>query len=355
MKNLKLIGFLIIVVSSLMFIQCTSEPIPGPQGIAGINGIDGTNGTNGTNGQDGVDGTASCVACHSESHRGPIDASYLLSGHAAGGAVGYAGGRSSCAQCHSNEGYVDYMTMGATNPDGYTGQGPVSCTTCHEKHSTFDFTNDGHDYALRTFDPVTLITDAEYTIDFGDTSNNCTSCHQPRRTEPLNDGNGTFTVTSTHWGPHHGPQSTLLEGIQGAHIVGTEVYPAPQSAAHRTGSSCVSCHMGETTDNTDGAHTFKPTANGCTQCHANAPATVGGMAEDMATLAALLEAVTGVDADGNEVHGIVHDNHPNKGTFTLKEAQAAWNYLLIYEDNSGGLHNPGYAKALIKNSIQALQ
>ena len=69
MKNLKLIGFLMILASSLMFIQCTSDPIEGPQGIAGVDGIDGTDGLNGV---DGVDGTASCVACHNESHREPI-------------------------------------------------------------------------------------------------------------------------------------------------------------------------------------------------------------------------------------------------------------------------------------------
>ena len=38
-----------------------------------------------------------------------------------------------------------------------------------------------------------------------------------------------------------------------------------------------------------------------------------------------------------------------------KEAQAIWNYKTLEEDKSAGIHNPGYAKALLKNSIQALQ
>ena len=79
MKNLKLIGFLVILASSLMFIQCTSDPIAGEQGIAGIDGVDGTDGV------DGVDGTASCVACHSTSHKEIVNATYAKSGHAAGG------------------------------------------------------------------------------------------------------------------------------------------------------------------------------------------------------------------------------------------------------------------------------
>ena len=48
MKNLKLIGFLMILASSLMFIQCTSDPIPG---IAGADGINGENGADGTDGR----------------------------------------------------------------------------------------------------------------------------------------------------------------------------------------------------------------------------------------------------------------------------------------------------------------
>jgi hypothetical protein len=350
MKNFKFLGIICLLVGGLMFVSCTSEPIPGPQGVAGIDGVDGQNGQNG---QDGTDGEATCVACHSQSHRAPINASYLLSGHAAGGAVGYAGGRASCTQCHSNEGFIDWMD-GKPGVDR-TDQTPVSCVTCHSKHSTFDFENDGYDHALRNFDPVTLITDAAVTIDFGDLSNICTNCHQPRRTGPIDDGNGTFTVTSTHWGPHHGPQATFLEGIQGAHLIGSEVYPAPMSATHRTGATCTSCHMGETTDGTDGDHTWVPTVNGCTNCHSNPPSELNGFADELATLATLLEAVTGVDGNGDEVHGIVHDGHPQRGTFTLKEAQAAWNYLLIMEDASMGIHNPAYARALIKNSIEALQ
>jgi len=370
----------------------------------------GTNGANGVDGENGIAGTASCVACHNESHRAEIDASYLLSGHKAGGAVSYAGGRNGCAQCHSNEGYIDYITTGST-ASGYTGQTAIGCTTCHESHSTFDFETDGNDFALRSFDPVTLIVDASYTVDFGDTSNNCASCHQPRTATPTS-GDGEFMVSSAHWGPHHGPQTTLLEGIQGANIVGSTAYPIPGTATHRTGSSCVSCHMGTTTDGNDGGHSWAPTDNACTECHSDPEAKISSLASvldpAMITLAAQLENVVGweyeyyvlrdingdpiltsrgalifadennveladdddeflvkvLDINGdpviNEVHAIIHDGHPNNGSqgkgayFTILEAQAAWNYLFVQEDKSAGLHNPKYAKALIANSIEAL-
>lgn len=339
MKNLKSISLLLLIASCLIFIQCTNESVPGPQGVAGIDGIDGVDGI------DGKDGAASCTDCHSDAHRLPIESSYPYSGHASGSTVGSAGSRAACAQCHSNEGYIDYITHGTTNPEGYANPTRIDCKTCHDKHGTFDFENDGHDFALRNFAPTTLITDPTYTIDFGDKSNNCASCHQPRTAPPTDDGSGMFAVTSTRWGPHNGPQSTFLEGIQGAQIDGSESYPDIATARHRTGSSCVTCHMGASTGpNDEGLHSFNPTSTACTTCHRNgAPSEVAGLADDMANLAGLLENI-----------GIVHEGQPVVGDYPIAHAEAAWNYLLIIEDSSNGIHNPGYAKALIKNSIEVL-
>ena len=340
-----------ILVSSLLFIQCTSDPIAGPQGIAGIDGVDGVDGING---QDGSDAEASCIACHSNSNRDPIHTSYAMSGHAAGGAVGYAGGRSGCAQCHSNEGYIDYMETGATNPDGYTGQGVIGCTTCHSKHSTFDFENDGHDYALRDFEPVELIIGSTLDnpsgiIDYEGTSNNCAFCHQPRRTPPTDDGSGIFNITSSHYGPHYGAQTTMLEGIQGANIPGSVEYPAPGTATHRTSASCVSCHMGEPNAD-DGAHTFNPSINSCTSCHTSLTeldyhGVQTEVDELMAELKTLLTANGVFDAEGNLITG----EHP------VGLANAFWNWKFIYQDHSHGVHNPKYTLALLKNSIEYLE
>ncbi|MDZ7614220.1 MAG: hypothetical protein U5K51_11365 [Flavobacteriaceae bacterium] len=43
------------------------------------------------------------------------------------------------------------------------------------------------------------------------------------------------------------------------------------------------------------------------------------------------------------------------GTYPASVAQAVWNYQTLNEDQSNGAHNPGYTKALLKNSIEALQ
>ncbi len=65
MKKFKLIINLIIVASSFMFFQCTSDymPIPGADGIDGIDGVDGVNGSNAD--------AAECITCHSSTASQP--------------------------------------------------------------------------------------------------------------------------------------------------------------------------------------------------------------------------------------------------------------------------------------------
>lgn len=349
-----------LVVLGLLFFAlqgCSHDdyiPVPGP---AGENGINGTN---------GIDGTTECATCHSKAHTGPINASYALSVHAietlhettnASGATitlktSEYTNRTGCVQCHTSQGYIDKLNgdvlkTGTGTALGFPaypgGKQAISCTTCHNKHSSFDFKNDGNDFALRQgFTPVVLDQDKTYSVDMG-TSNTCVNCHQPRSLPPT-----TVDVKlSNRFGPHYGPQSTLLEGIQGALIVGTTPYPAPKSAKHRSGASCVTCHMGKTTDGKNGAHTWSPTPNACITCHTGgAPTSVAGFEADMATLKDLLVA--------KGAYSLATDSFTSN-TVPLKVAQAGWNYAMLKQDKSKGIHNPLYAKALLKNSIEALK
>lgn len=346
MKTTRYFGFLILLLSGLFFVQCTSEPIVGPPGMDGKDGIDGINGQNG---QDGLDGTASCVACHSNSHRAPIYASYEASRHAEGLAVGYAGGRGSCSRCHSNEGYINYITgMPAVNIDNPTA---ISCKTCHDKHETFDFENDGQNFALRSVDPVTLIIDDTIVLDFEGTSNNCAECHQPRRTLEGNFWNydeetGIFTV-GNHFGPHYSNQATMYEGIGGAFIAGSTAYPGTGSTTHYSGSSCVDCHMAaDAGDITKGQHSWHTNENSCNSCHSNGAPHMDDLDTDMETLAALLQEAGVLD---DTLHAI------RDAETSLTVGKALWNFIYVHDDQSHGVHNPAYTRALIKNSIEALQ
>ena len=375
MKNSKFLSFLLIAASSLIFMQCTSDytAIPGQDGI---DGIDGTDGTNGINGADGV-GVQECIDCHSSDYREPIHEAYAVSRHGSGSSWA-RGSSTDCAQCHSNEGYIDYLSDLYVDANGdqsvnqnfaYQGNS-ITCTGCHAQdqgHRSFDFATDGNDFALRNIDAVHLVIDPTVTVDLANTneplglSNTCVTCHQPRNSYPVPSGTDDITITSSRYGPHHGPQSTLFEGIMAANIVGSTGYPgagANGDNGHRKGTSCVGCHMGESTNPDEGGHTWMPNEEACTACHTSgAPSEVTGFATDFQTLHDLLEAKGFIDSSGYVLgaDGVNRASSSNPGDYAVKDAQAIWNYKTLEEDKSNGVHNPKYAKALLKNTIEYLQ
>jgi len=398
MKNLRLIGLLMMLASSSLFINCTSDPVAGPAGIDGTDGLAGV---------DGLDSTADCRACHSKEHRDPIKEAYANSVHGRGmlqddgsyrkHVYGDSPERALCSRCHSNEGFIDQVMTGAYNPDGYASVSSISCTGCHDMdngHRSFDFATDGNDYSLRTLDPVALLISEEagqeLIIDITNSSdelgrsNTCVNCHQPRGAAPAfaaADSKIMFTSEARFEG-HHGVQSTLFEGIQGAEIAGDIAYPVKGSSPHRKNSSCVNCHMSESSDASTGDHTWNPTLDACNKCHTGTTAydRNGFQTEtlaNVATIKALLAnitgqkiAVTGQDADGKDIYegvfeadgvtpvmftGLTDRGRIQPGIYDYGDYQAYWNFNFIEEDLSEGVHNPDYTEALLLNSIQHLQ
>jgi hypothetical protein len=137
----------------------------------------------------------------------------------------------------------------------------------------------------------------------------------------------------------------VLEGIMGANIAGSATYPTPGSAVHRKGASCNSCHMSESADENTGLHTWVPSEESCTSCHTSGvPTEAAGFTADMETLHGLLLAKGAITESGSTVPGI----------YPAAVAQAVWNYKTLEEDKSKGIHNPKYVKALLKNSIEAV-
>lgn len=298
----------------------------------------------------GEDGNDSCVECHNSANMSLKSTQYEMSGHGAGLYVGYAGGRKSCAMCHSNEGFLETQRTGM-DTTAYDIPIPtrISCETCHSgTHETFDAENDGKDYKLTTKAPVTLVIDESITVDFGPSSNLCANCHQPRTAAPVADDNGEARISSTHYGPHHGPQASMLQGVGFAEISGSASYPAAGSSTHASAVGCTTCHMGEA-EGEEGGHTFKPTVAACTACHSDATnfdiggvqTEVEGMLEELAT--ALTNA--GVLVDGTVV----------PGTYSAELVQAYFNYIGIEEDRSLGVHNPAYTKALLENTLAKVE
>jgi len=280
---------------------------------------------------------ADCMSCH--------DDSTLITGRQTGlseavhgtGEAYVRGTSASCAGCHSG-GAFSAMVAAGLRPDEVEAGDPnptrQDCRTCHQVHTSYTEA----DWALETTAPVTLYAFEDKTYD-GGKGNLCATCHQPRRMIAAPDADGNIAVTSTHWGPHHGPQSAMLLGTGGA----GDVPGSPSFHYRLTTDTCVSCHIGP-----DMVHTFEAVESTCLDCHAED--------EDLAGAQAAIEAQLTELHDLLEAKGLYHDGHPVVGTYPAAQAEALWNYIFIaVEDASLGTHNPPYTKALLEASIAALQ
>lgn len=369
-----------IVALAIVFAGC--EGPPGPTGDAGADGTNGTNGTDGIDGIDGIDANETCKVCHNSdevliSRR----LQYSISTHATGGHAAY-GNREynatgyNCARCHTSQGFVELVTnQTITAPYGVPNQ--QNCRTCHDLHNTYTAT----DWARRvTTPPVSIQANDETTLlgDFGG-GNLCATCHQARYADiPALSATADVIITSKRYGPHHGPQANFVDGSAGYQYAGGTAYPAVANP-HLAGDSCVDCHMTETGNYLYGGHTWKmyvdphdEDADGdkgsfndkaCVAvCHvgidmeAKMATTKTEFDGLLATLKGLLEAGGYIDASGYAANGGVGIGASNTLTVAPKIAGAIYNYRMIAIEDAGYVvHNPRLVRALLNNSIQAMQ
>ncbi len=279
-----------------------------------------------------------CMACHNDTTVITEKKTAMSeSMHGIGESFG-RGTRAGCAGCHSGGAFSKMVAAGLT-PDTVEAGDPSptrqSCRACHQVHTGYTVA----DWALETTAPVALYALEGVTYD-GGKGNLCANCHQPRRAIAEADPNDNIAVTSTHWGPHHGPQSAMLLGTGG----GGDVAGVPSYHYRLVGDTCVSCHIGP-----DMIHTFEAVSSACDECHAPEDDIDGAMAAVEALIAELGDLLI--------AKGLLDEaGHPVVGVYPAAEASALWNYILIaIEDGSLGAHNPPYTKALLEASIAALQ
>jgi hypothetical protein len=280
----------------------------------------------------------SCADCHNDTTiiTGK-ETAWAESGHGTGTAY-VRGTSASCAGCHSGGGFSAMVAAGLTPDQVETGDpNPTrqDCRACHNIHTTYT----DADWSLETTDPVDLYAFDGVTYDAG-AGNLCANCHQPRRLMEADD-NGMVNVDSTHWGPHHGPQSAMLLGVGGAGEV------EGRSSAHyrRVEDTCVTCHLAN--DN----HSFEPSLAVCQDCHDDADSfDIDGIQTQVDDLIAELQ-------DALVAKGLLdEEGEPVVGEYPEAEAGALWNYIFIsIEDSSHGVHNPDYTIDLLQSSIDALK
>ena len=349
---IKLFSLAVLLVG--MASSCVKEGPMGPAGADGIDGIDGTDG------QNGVDGKVSCLACHSGNNMLQKKSEFVLSGHSIGTwTMDHNPWSSTCVRCHTPVGFQQYAELGASAVfNSIENTEKFDCNTCHGLHSTFEDT----DYALRITTPVVPVQALNGEMDLKGNSNLCGTCHQSRSLDPGIEKPGTTYKLSNRTGPHHGPQGNILFGNGLAEIVGSTAYPTKGSGMHltKTGGSCVGCHMTTFAAGT-GGHTFKPGVGACNSCHEGDDITdfnYGGVQADVEAKLNELEAkllALGVLTSTTDEEGVVSVGPTNGKTVPMVQAQAAFNYMGVKEDRSMGVHNPKYIRAILNNTLEALE
>ena len=297
----------------------------------------------------------SCFNCHGDTPGSTttsilaISTEYNLSKHATG--VTFERKSGSCAGCHSYEGFVTRVQTGAF-PTGTLGHSsPIDCWTCHAPHTTGTF-------GLRTSTAVTFI-DGSGTFDYGP-ANLCANCHQSRVASPAVPAAATDSITiNNRWGPHHGTQAQMLAGKSGFFTTTNPALNSPHTTlAEFVAEGCVHCHMSTPpSGGLAGGHSWNmiwddhgtPTefVEACTACHTSAENfDVNGAVTEIDALIATTQArLLGaglIDAENLAV----------PGKRSQAQVKAIFNYLLVVEDRSHGVHNANYARALLNSALE---
>lgn len=297
--------------------------------------------------QNVVPAASNCFDCHSDQDTYIVAAGFAWENslHASGRVVGRST-RSSCVGCHSTEGLIA-VAAGET-PVGVDDPTVIHCYGCHAPHTNSNFD-------LRITEPVAMQDGTTFDLGAG---NLCSQCHQSRR--DVNTYVEDPTELSEHWGPHHGPQSDMLLATNGYEYTG---YTYGDKDWHRsqTDDGCVDCHFKFSNTYAVGGHSFNMRAmddegeevlnmDACTFCHKGLKDYNYNMVQtdvdSMVTeLHGLLETAGMVDAGGHPVDGFVA---------SADSAGALWNFLMVEEDRSLGVHNSDYTKGLLDSAIKFL-
>ncbi len=321
-------------------------------------------------------GTA-CADCHGPTPKYPLLGArlgYDTSGHKNNDNSYYSNGQG-CQKCHTNEGFIDFVKTGKVDDKAFVAYpSQPNCVTCHTPHESWDLT-------LRTVKPVPLVDGTLFDLGKG---NLCANCHQSRTAAKDTVKAMAAKDVRAPWGAHHGPQSDLLNGSNAWQYPGKSYSSSPHKQVLEDG--CVECHMslpqGRYGLNPEiGGHSFNmvgevheaPAVNlvACLGCHKDAKQVPRTELFDV-------KAKADFDRDGRveaaqlEVQGLLDLFVNAKGTGYLQttnpvmykkdaeasfaglgsgwagttagqwsEAQMAalYNYKLILEDRSRGVHN----------------
>lgn len=307
-----------------------------------------------------------CNACHdapthhtkTQEYNNSLHSKAVWSSSFAQGTASQNNSLQNCIRCHDGQGYINFTYGRTTNTTGMTiaSHVEISCAACHDPHGNTNTAS----LRLTPTGSDTLANAYHYTR--GGVGQTCMNCHKAR----ANYANaGTM---SSRWGPHHSPQADIFLG-QNCVDFGTPFQSTSHSYAIT--NACVDCHMAPTDTNAVniskvGGHSFRMSnpATGfdntaaCVNCHGPKNSFDDFMAvsdydgngqiqpiqlEVDGLLRKLRIALPPVGVDSIDWHLLSTEN--------LKKAY--WNYQMVANDGSRGMHNAKFTIDVLSKSILA--
>ena len=321
-----------------------------------------------------------------------------------------AEGAAHCARCHSEQGFIAWLDqLKKGNPGNLVGPDgrpatvdhlkslgltrdqvkPITCKACHDEDGDLRLAND-----------TPMLPSGFRAVAVGNAAL-CIACHNSRNGRIAWSAEDPGRYTS----PHASSQGDVLLGKNAFFVDDTKEWPNPH--AFFSGSSCSTCHMSLAGTGEYSGHTFKTPENLCASCHGTkyAKEMVQENTEHLLSLVRIrvnarvlavrdriktvraynpdtgqftpntpvkapvyrvdITSVAGQIAfkmtltDGTVLYSQLGDIRDEKGQpiFTTKDpiVRASWNYLLLVNDRSKGVHNPTYTRAVLLATLNALQ
>jgi hypothetical protein len=207
---------------------------------------------------------------------------------------------SSCARCHTGQGFLAWVDQSAAN-DGTTGnmnmvlQGaanngnngnatgaelralgltaaevhPQTCATCHDPHATGNTSLIPNNATVRVSGDIGMTAGGFAAIGLGRGAV-CVACHNSRNGKHDDTVQATDPVAPVAFGtPHDGPMSDVLLGVNAYFVT-----PGQRGGHSYIADTCATCHMELTPPPADLSfqgtgtnHTFKADLTICSNCH----------------------------------------------------------------------------------------
>jgi PKD repeat protein len=303
-----------------------------------------------------------CATCHDAGSHHIKNYEWDTSGHA----DQYYRGSSGCVACHSGIGFVQTYDPDYAGQEVSTEFGAISCAVCHDPHSA------ENPHQIRVMEDLTLQNGVVATLAKVGKGALCANCHHARR-----DVRAYVLQYANHFGPHYSPQVDVLIGTGGHEYPGITYSSFQVHSGPINQDSCITCHLAEPFEgapaNSVGGHTFRITqtvenedgttselfnTNACSSCHA-------GLDTVNRTAKGDYDGNGAIEGIQDEVHGLLNilamylppldsTDVVITADYTAEQLKAAYNYMLVEEDQSMGIHNPKYEVQLLQSSILAI-